>query len=149
MSGKELLAAINAGLNSLSAVLLLTAFILIKRKQVRAHAWTIIAALATSTVFLACYLSSYYYYGERSTEAIKGLGAVRTVYLILLASHVLLAVVMLPMIAMALYRAYRRQWDRHRRIAAPAFFIWFYVSVTGVVVYWMLYHLLPGMAAKA
>jgi uncharacterized membrane protein YozB (DUF420 family) len=148
LSGKELLAAINASLNGLSALLLLTAFILIKRKRVRAHAWMIVAALTTSTVFLACYISSYIIYKDRSSEAFKSLGAIRTAYLILLASHVILAVVMLPMIWMALLRAYRRQWDRHRKIAGPTFFIWFYVSVTGVVVYWMLYHLLPGMAQK-
>ena len=147
--GKEFLAAVNASLNGLSALLLLIAFILIKQKKVRAHAWFIIAALTTSTVFLACYITSYVVYKDRSTEAFKSLGWIRTGYLILLASHVVLAVGMLPMIAIALLRAYRRQWDKHKKIAAPAFFIWFYVSVTGVVVYWMLYHLLPSMAAKA
>ena len=144
---KEILAAINATLNGTAAVLLVLAFAFIKRKRVRAHAWTMVAALATSAVFLVFYVSSYLMFDERSSKAFANLGALRTFYLVLLASHVLLAVVMLPMILMALLRAYQRQWARHHRIASPAFFIWFYVSVTGVVVYWMLYHLVPGMRA--
>jgi uncharacterized membrane protein YozB (DUF420 family) len=144
VSGKELLAAINATLNGTSAILLILAFVFIKRRQVRAHAWTMIAALTTSSVFLVFYLSSYFLYGERSSGVKPG--PLKTAYLVFLASHVLLAVGMLPMIAMSLVRAYRRQWDRHHKIASPTFFIWFYVSVTGVVVYWMLYHLFPAMA---
>lgn len=84
-------------------------------------------------------------FGERSSGVQSG--PVKTFYLLLLLSHVVLAVVMLPMIIMALVRAYNRQWARHHKIASPAFFIWFYVSVTGVVVYWMLYHLFPSMKA--
>ncbi len=142
---KEILAAINATLNGTAAVLLVLAFAFIKRRQVRAHAWTMVAALATSAVFLVFYLTSYYLFGERSSGVSPG--PLKTFYLVLLASHILLAVVMLPMIFMALFRAYRREWARHHKIASPAFFIWFYVSVTGVVVYWMLYHLFPGMRA--
>ena len=145
MSGKELLAAINASLNGVSATLLVLAFIFIKRRMVAAHAWTMIAALFTSTVFLVCYLTSHYMYGERTTEYMARIGALRYVYLALLASHILLAVGMLPLIAMALVRAYRRQWQRHHKIASPAFFIWFYVSVTGVVVYLLLYQVFPRM----
>lgn len=141
MNGKELLAAINATLNGLSAVLLVTAFIFIKRKNVKLHAATMIAALCTSAIFLVCYLTSYFVYGERSSKLAGG--PLRTAYLLLLLSHVLLAVGMLPMIAMSLLRAYRKEWTRHHKIASPTFFIWFYVSVTGVIVYWMLYHLLP------
>lgn len=140
---KEILAAINATLNGTAAVLLVLAFVFIKRRQVRAHAWTMVAALATSAVFLVFYLTSWAVFGDRSSGLQSG--TLKTFYLLLLASHVLLAVVMLPMIAMALLRAYNRQWARHHKIASPAFFIWFYVSVTGVVVYWMLYHLFPGL----
>ena len=142
---KEILAAVNATLNGTAGVLLVLAFVFIKRRQVRAHAWTMIAALATSAIFLVFYLTSWAMFGDRSSGLQPG--PLKTFYLLLLASHVLLAVVMLPMIGMALLRAYKREWARHHRIASPAFFIWFYVSVTGVVVYWMLYHLFPGMRA--
>lgn len=145
MSGKELLAAINASLNGTSALLLIVSFILIKRRKVHAHAWTMIFALFLSAVFLTCYITSYVKYGETTTKYMTRIGNLRYVYLALLASHVLLAVVMLPMIWMAVARAYRRQWQRHHKIASPTFFIWFYVSVTGVVVYWMLYQLFPTM----
>lgn len=142
---KEILAALNATLNGTAGVLLALAFAFIKRGKVRAHAWTMVAALATSAVFLVFYVTSFLVFGNRSSglEA----GPLRTFYFVLLTSHVLLAIVMLPMIFVAVLRAYNRQWVRHRQIAAPTFFIWFYVSVTGVVVYWMLYHLFPGMRA--
>lgn len=141
--GKEELAAVNASLNGTSTVLLVTAFLFIKRRWVRAHAWTMVAALITSAVFLVTYITSYVIFKDRSSGLDPS--PLRTFYFVLLASHVLLSVVMLPMIAMSLVRAYRRQWDRHHKIASPTFFIWFYVSVTGVVVYWMLYHLFPRM----
>lgn len=145
MQGKELIAALNASLNGTCTVLLLLAFVFIKMRKVRAHAWTMVAALTCSAVFLVFYLYSYFAYGDRSSGLQSG--ALKTFYLILLASHVLLAIVMLPMIVMALLRAYNREWARHHKIASPAFFIWFYVSVTGVVVYWMLYHLFPSLKA--
>ena len=142
---KELLAGINATLNATSAVLLVLAFVFIKRKRVKAHAWTMIAALTTSATFLVFYLTSYFVFGERSSGVEPS--PAKTFYLLLLLSHVLLAVAMLPMIIIALIRAYNREWARHHKIASPTFFIWFYVSVTGVVVYWMLYHLFPSMKA--
>jgi putative membrane protein len=101
---KEILAAINATLNGTAAVLLVLAFVFIKRRQVRAHAWTMIAALATSAVFLVFYLTSWAVFGDRSSGLQSG--TLKTFYLLLLASHVLLAVVMLPMIFLALLRAY-------------------------------------------
>lgn len=143
MISKETLAAINATLNGTSAVLLVLAFVFIKRKRVRAHAWTMVAALSTSAIFLVFYVTSQLLYKDRSSGLEPS--PLRTGYFILLISHVLLAVGMLPMIAVSLVRAYRRQWARHHKIASPTFFIWFYVSVTGVVVYWMLYHLFPSM----
>jgi uncharacterized membrane protein YozB (DUF420 family) len=143
VSGKELLAAINATLNGTTGVLLVIAFVMIKKKRVRAHATFMITALCTSAVFLACYVSSQVLYKDRSSGLAPS--PLRTAYFVLLISHVLLAVGMLPMIAMTVLRAYRREWERHRKIASPTFFIWLYVSVTGVVVYWMLYHLFPSM----
>lgn len=142
---KEFLAALNASLNGTSTLLLVLAFVFIKRKQVRAHAWAMIGALVTSAVFLVFYLTSYFMFGDR-TSGLES-GPLKTFYLLLLASHVLLSVVMLPMIVIALIRAYKREWARHHKIASPTFFIWFYVSVTGVVVYWMLYHLFPSLKA--
>jgi uncharacterized membrane protein YozB (DUF420 family) len=145
MHGKELLAAVNATLNGTSAALLVLAFVMIKRRNIRAHAWLMIAGLFTSAVFLVFYITSYVKFGERSSGLQAG--PLRTFYFVLLASHVMLAVGMLPMITTAVWRAYRRQWDRHRRIALPTYWIWLYVSVTGVVVYVLLYHVFPGPKA--
>ena len=131
---------INAGLNATSGVLL------IKRGRWRAHAGTMILASLVSAAFLACYLIYHYKAGEQSTKQMTWLPPwLRIIYLLILFPHLLLAFVMLPMIIMTHYRAYRRQWQRHRKIAKPTFFIWLYVSVTGVVIYWMLYHLFPSM----
>ena len=97
----------------------------------------------TSALFLACYLV---YHALTKPKSI-GLpaGGWRTAYLIMLFTHVVLAIGMLPMIAMTLWRAWHKQWKRHMAIARPTFFIWFYVSVTGVLVYLFLYHLAPAM----
>ena len=145
MSGisKETFAAINASLNGVSAVLLVAAFLFVKRRQYRRHAITMITAFMTSAVFLFFYVSSYLVHDERSSGLPPGW--LRTVYLLILFPHILLAVGMLPMIGTAFWRAYRRQWERHHRVASPTFWIWLYVSVTGVVIYWMLYHLFPGL----
>ena len=140
--------ALNASLNALSGVLLLVAFVLIKAGRVRAHAYFVIAALLSSAAFLASYLT-YHTLKMQSGEALTRFpeSSWRPLYLVILVSHTILAVVILPMIALSLWRAYRRQWDRHRRIAMPTFAAWMYVSVTGVIVYWMLYHLAPKIAA--
>ena len=139
--------AVNASLNALSGVLLLVAFVLIKARRVRAHAYAIVAALLSSTAFLACYLT-YHTLKARAGEGLTVFpqSSGRPLYLVILVSHTILAVVILPMIALSLWRAYRRQWERHRRIAMPTFALWMYVSVTGVVVYWMLYHLAPKIS---
>ena len=137
---------INAGLNASSAVLLISGILLIKRGRYRSHAVMMILASLVSAAFLACYLLYHYKAGEKSTERMTWLPPwLRVVYLLILFPHLLLAFVMLPMIILTLYRAYRRQWAAHRKIARPTFYIWLYVSVTGVVIYWMLYHLFPSM----
>ena len=140
---KEHFALFNACMNAISAVVLMSAYIAIKRQKYRVHGWLMGTALTTSAIFLVSYLYSHYAFGERSSGLQPS--PLRTVYYILLASHVLLAVGMLPLILMAVWHAYKRNWPKHRRIAQPAFWIWLYVSVTGVVVYWMLYRLFPGM----
>jgi uncharacterized membrane protein YozB (DUF420 family) len=137
---------LNATLNGLSTVLLVAAFIAIKRGRVRAHATLMLSALLTSAIFLISYLIYHYRVGEKSTAGMTYLpGWLRGLYLLILFPHILLAAVMVPMIMVTLWRAQRRQWEKHRRIARPTFWIWLYVSVTGVVIYWMLYHLFPGL----
>ena len=134
---------INATLNGAGAVLLGIAYVFIRNKKVHLHAYTMIAALLSSAVFLACYLIYHFNVPAKSVGLPAGL--FRTTYLAMLATHVVLAVVMLPMIFMTLFRAYRREWTKHRKIARPTWWIWMYVSVTGVIIYVVLYHVVPGM----
>lgn len=137
---------VNATLNAASAVLLAVAFVQIKRGRVRAHGWTMVAALITSVAFLACYLT-YHTIRARNHEVVTRFpaGAWRPVYLSILWTHTPLAVLILPLIGVTLWRAYKRQWDRHRRISVVTLPLWFYVSVTGVIIYVMLYHLAPTL----
>lgn len=144
MPDKETLALVNACLNGGSTVLLVAAWVMIRRKNVRAHATLMLSALATSALFLACYLTSHYLYGSRSVGL--GRSALVVAYFLILVPHVLLAMVMLPMILLTLARALRRDFVRHRELARPTLGIWLYVSITGVVVYVMLYHVLPAYA---
>jgi uncharacterized membrane protein YozB (DUF420 family) len=131
---------VNATLNSISCILLCVGFILIKSGRWRAHAYTMVSATAVSTAFLVCYLTYHYMYGERSTRHTSAPHWLRYTYLAILFPHLLLAMTMLPMIYLTLLRAYRRDWTGHHRIAVPTFCVWLYVSVTGVIIYFMLYH---------
>ena len=133
------LVEVNATLNATCAALLAAAFGFIKSGKWKAHAATMIAATFVSAVFLACYLTYHYQHGEKSTR-LHAHDWLRYVYLAVLFPHLLLAVTMLPMIALTLWRAAHRQWPAHRRIALPTFWIWLYVSFSGVIVYFMLYH---------
>jgi uncharacterized membrane protein YozB (DUF420 family) len=144
MPDKETFALINASLNAASTLLLVLAWVMIRRKNIRAHATLMLSALATSALFLAFYLTSHYLYGSRSVGL--GRSALVIAYFVILVPHVLLAMVMLPMILMTLARALRRDFVRHRKLARPTLGIWLYVSVTGVVVYFMLYHVIPAYA---
>lgn len=143
MSGKELFAAINATLNGTCAILLVIGYSAILMRKVKLHATIMITALTVSAVFLASYVYSKAKFGEQSSGIAAG--PLKTFYLILLASHVLLAVGMLPPIAMTVWRASTSQWKRHMAIARPTFWIWLYVSVTGVIVYWLLWQVFPAM----
>lgn len=142
----ETFPAVNATLNGASAVFLLAAFALIKARRYTAHATMMLAAVVTSTAFLACYLT-YHWMRVRQGITVTHFpqSHLRPVYLTILISHTLLAVTILPLIAMTLFRAFRRQWFRHKRISSWTFPLWLYVSVTGVVIYWMLYHVAPGL----
>jgi uncharacterized membrane protein YozB (DUF420 family) len=135
------LPAINASLNAVAGILLVAGLVLIKRGQRRAHARTMIAATAVSAVFLACYLVYHFrVVPEVGHTPFRRPGAIRFAYYALLISHVLLAAVNLPMILVTLWRAWREDWERHRRLARWTWPVWFYVSVTGVLVYLSLYH---------
>lgn len=130
--------AVDATLNAASAVLLACGFFFIRHKNVRAHKACMLSALATSVLFLACYLTYHYFHG---VTRFPGHGFIRSFYLALLGSHTVLAIVIVPLVLTTLYRAWRQRFDQHRRIARWTLPLWLYVSVTGVAVYWMLYHL--------
>lgn len=139
--GIYLLPHVNALLNSASAVLLLSGYAFIKRQRVRAHRNCQVAAVVTSTLFLASYLTYHYYHGA---TRFAGQGIVRPVYFAILISHTILAIVIVPLVLVTLYRATRGDFERHRRIARWTLPIWLYVSVTGVLVYLMLYQIYPA-----
>jgi uncharacterized membrane protein YozB (DUF420 family) len=135
---------INATLNGTNAVLLLVGRNFIKHGRMAAHRAFMIAAVATSSLFLACYLYYHYclyYYAHSPSKHFQGQGWSRPVYFTILTSHTILAVVILPLVLITLSRGLRERFDRHRVIARWTFPLWMYVSVTGVIVYLMLYHL--------
>lgn len=133
----DLLAAVNAGLNSASTVLLLIGWIAVRRGDREMHKKCMVSALGVSALFLVSYLTRVALTG---THRYPGTGALRAIYLGLLGSHMLLAMVTPPLVLRALYLALRQRFAEHRRLVRYAYPIWMYVSVTGVLVYWMLYH---------
>lgn len=137
----QFLPTLNAALNATSAVLLIAGYTMIRGRRTLRHAMLMLTAVATSTAFLACYLTYHALTGRHPFPP----GPLHSMYLAILASHSILAAAVPPMVLLTLWRAYRRQWDKHLRLARWALPIWLYVSVTGVVVYWMLYHLAPGV----
>jgi len=135
------LPSINAALNSIATVLLAAGWIFIRRGNWRAHRAMMVAAFAVSTLFLACYLSYHAIVGH---VPFTGQGTARVVYFTILITHILLAVTV-PVLAIAMFvLAVRGRWDAHRRLGRITMPIWLYVSVTGVVIYLMLYHFYPG-----
>ena len=132
------LPAVNAALNSTASLLLLWGYSLVRRRNFEAHKKVMLAAFATSVLFLVSYL--VYHYNVGSVKFQKT-GPIRTVYFAILLTHTILAAAVAPMAAMTLYRAWTNQLHRHRKLARITLPIWLYVSVTGVVVYWMLYQL--------
>jgi uncharacterized membrane protein YozB (DUF420 family) len=131
-----LLPSINAILNATAAVLLVWGYTLIKRKRIETHRKVMLAAFATSCLFLICYLIYHYQVGS---VRYQGTGTIRTVYLSILATHTVLAAAVPVLAIITLRRGLAARYDRHRRIARWTLPIWLYVSVTGVVVYLMLY----------
>ncbi len=132
------LPTLNAVLNATSALLLLLGYRFIRRRDIAAHRACMAGAFGVSVAFLVSYLTYHYQVG---TVRYPGTGWLRSVYLTILASHTVLAACVPPLAIVTLSRALSARFDRHRRIARWTLPIWLYVSVTGVVVYWMLYHL--------
>ncbi|MGH9160862.1 MAG: DUF420 domain-containing protein [Vicinamibacteraceae bacterium] len=132
-----LLPTVNATLNAAAACFLLAGFYFIRHKNIARHRACMVAAFATSVLFLISYLV---YHAQVGSKSFAGEGWVRTVYLGILLTHTVLAAAVPPLAVITLSRALSRRFDRHRRIARWTLPIWLYVSVTGVVVYLMLYH---------
>lgn len=132
------LPTLNAALNSTSAILLAVGWVLIKQRQIARHRACMIAAFVTSTLFLISYLVYHFNVGS---VPFQGRGVLRLLYFAILITHVVLAIVIVPMALITLSRGLAARYDRHRRIARWTLPLWLYVSVTGVVVYFMLYRL--------
>ena len=132
------LPAVNAALNATSAMFLVAGYVLIRRRRIVPHKRCMLAALASSALFLACYVT---YHANTGSRPFPGVGASRVIYFAILISHVLLAVTILPLALTTAARGLQAQYERHVRIARWTLPVWLYVSVTGVVIYLMLYQL--------
>jgi uncharacterized membrane protein YozB (DUF420 family) len=132
------LPALNACLNSISTILLGAGYYFIRRREIERHKMSMIAAFVCSCLFLTSYLIYHYHVGS---IPFTGQGWIRPVYFAILITHIILAATIVPLALITLYRAWRGQFDRHKRIARWTWPLWMYVSVTGVVIYVMLYQL--------
>jgi putative membrane protein len=133
------LPAVNAALNTLSTIFLTCGYVFIRRQRQVAHRNCMIGAVISSALFLTCYLI-YHYNAGRTVFPDHWF---RPIYLTILITHTILAVVIVPMVLTTLYYAARRQFDRHKKIARWTWPIWMYVSITGVIIYFLLYHIFP------
>jgi uncharacterized membrane protein YozB (DUF420 family) len=132
------LPALNATLNAVAGLFLLSGFYFIRRRQIARHRGAMLAAFGTSTLFLVSYLI---YHANVGSKPFTGQGPIRVVYFTILVSHILLAAAIVPMALLTLRRGLIRDDARHRRIAKITWPLWMYVSVTGVVIYLMLYRI--------
>jgi putative membrane protein len=132
------LPALNAALNGASALLLVVGYAFIRRRWIGAHLAAMLGAFALSTLFLLSYVIYHYHAGSRP---FGGQGWVRPVYFVLLVTHIGLAAAIVPLALATIWRALTGRFDRHRRLARWTLPVWLYVSLTGVVIYWMLYRL--------
>ncbi len=132
------LPALNASLNALAAAFLVVGFVFIRQRRIGAHRFAMLTAFGCSIAFLVSYL---YYHSQVGSVRFPGTGGIRTLYFTVLISHSILAALVPFLAAVTLFRALRERFDRHRAIARWTLPIWLYVSVTGVVIYWMLYHM--------
>ncbi len=131
---------VNACLNGASTVLLSLGYFYIRQQKQVAHRNCMIGALITSTLFLACYLTYHSFAGR---TVFQNPSWFRPIYLLILLTHTVLAVVIVPLVLLTVFRAVRRRWELHKRIARWTWPIWMYVSVTGVVIYLLLYQIFP------
>ena len=134
------LPTVNAFLNGTSAMLLAVGYFFIRRKWVTPHKVCMLTAFGLSSLFLVSYLV---YHSQVGSVPFGGIGFIRMIYFPLLISHIVLAAFVVPLALITIYRALSDQFEKHRRIAHLTLPVWFYVSVTGVIVYWMLYRLAP------
>ena len=132
------LPTVNASLNATASVFLITGYLMIRRRRIEAHKRCMLAALLTSALFLTSYLTYHYYVGS---NPFPGIGWIRPVYFTILISHVILAVAVLPLALFTVWQAWNERFARHKKIARWTLPIWLYVSVTGVIVYLMLYQM--------
>jgi putative membrane protein len=131
---------LNALLNTTSAILLVLGYRFIRHRRIIAHRNCQVAAFVISILFLTSYLTYHYYHGDTK---FLGQGIVRPIYFAILISHIVLAIVIVPLVLITLYRAAGGDFLRHRNIARWTLPLWLYVSITGVIVYLMLYHIYP------
>lgn len=135
--------AVNASLNALSGVFLLIAYLLIRRKRIQPHKRFMLAACATSVLFLVCYIT-YHAMRHGVVTRFAGTGFWRGFYMTMLTSHTILAIVIVPLAILSVVNGLRMRVPQHRRVAKWTFPLWMYVSVTGVLVYFFLYHWFPS-----
>lgn len=137
------LPAMNASLNGMATMLLVAGYVAIRQRRVNTHKQLMLTAFVTSIAFLACYLvyhAALHQYTGESGRKFAGTGMIRPIYFTILITHVFLATTVPVLALLTIYHGLKGQWDRHRRIAKITFPIWLYVSVTGVVIYGLLYH---------
>jgi uncharacterized membrane protein YozB (DUF420 family) len=145
MSAVEVFPPLNATLNALSGILLLIAYRHIRAKRIQQHKRFMLAACTTSILFLICYVTYHTIRGGVVTR-FAGTGGWRTLYLTILTTHTILAVTIVPLAILSVFNGLKMRVPQHRRIAKWTFPLWMYVSVTGVLVYFFLYHWFPGQA---
>jgi len=133
-----MLPSVNAGLNIATFLLLTLGYVFIRQRAITGHTMAMLGACGTSTLFLISYLYYHYHHGS---QHFMGQGWIRAVYFFILITHTILAIVIVPLAITTLYRGLRGRFQKHVKIARITFPLWIYVSVTGVVVYWMLYRL--------
>ena len=132
------LPALNASLNGMATAFLVAGYVFVRRRQIAAHRACMLAAVTASALFLTSYVI---YHANAGSRPFTGTGPVRAVYFFILITHIVLAAAIVPMVLMTLARALRKRFDRHAAIARRTLPLWLYVSVTGVVIYLMLYRL--------
>ena len=140
------LPAVNGSLNGLSTILLSVGYVFIRRKNQNAHRNCMIAAFVTSALFLACYLTYHFYLAyalHRGPTKFVNPAWFRPIYLTILFTHLVLAITIVPMVFITMSRALRQRFDAHRKIARWTWPLWMYVSVTGVLIYFLLYQIFP------